>query len=195
MLIISLATASTVLTLNTFKKGDDGEPVPEVWQKIFFDVVAKILFLNVKVNRNLNKTATVSGGGGSPSLSSTPRSSSRFIKTSPVYETNGFLLTRDHLHLSNNDTDNLVLKSIDDSRPTPNPQISDQKTLRLMRILNTKLERYERLHAIQKQKEEIKNQWSQLAKVIDALLAYIFVLTSLSLLFYLVSKTPNISFY
>ena len=53
MLIISLATAGTVFTLNTFKKGEEEEPVPEYLQKIFFDFVARILFMKVKVNRNI----------------------------------------------------------------------------------------------------------------------------------------------
>lgn len=53
MLIISLATAGTVFTLNTSKKGDEEEPVPEYLQKIFFDFVAKILFIRIKVNRNI----------------------------------------------------------------------------------------------------------------------------------------------
>lgn len=54
MCIVSLAIASTVLTLNTYKKGDDGEPVPEILQKIFFQVVAKLLCIKVRINSDVN---------------------------------------------------------------------------------------------------------------------------------------------
>lgn len=53
MLIISLATAATVLSLNTYKKGDNGKPVPKLIQRIFFDIIAKFLFITIECNRNL----------------------------------------------------------------------------------------------------------------------------------------------
>lgn len=56
MMIISLATAGTVLTLNVFKKGDGDEPVPPIIQKIFFDFIAKLLFININLNRELDSS-------------------------------------------------------------------------------------------------------------------------------------------
>ena len=53
MLVISLATAGTVFTLNIYKSGDKEEPIPLIIQKIFFTIIAKILFINIKVNKNL----------------------------------------------------------------------------------------------------------------------------------------------
>jgi len=54
MLIISLATACTVLTLNLSKRGDEGDQVPKIVQFIFFDVIARVLFINVKSNIKSN---------------------------------------------------------------------------------------------------------------------------------------------
>jgi hypothetical protein len=56
MLIISLATAGTVLTLNVFKRGEGDEPVPPIIQKIFFDFIARILFINLNLNRELDSS-------------------------------------------------------------------------------------------------------------------------------------------
>ena len=56
MLIISLATAGTVFTLNIYKRGDDEEPVPRLVQKIFFNIVAKMLFIRIKVNKELDSS-------------------------------------------------------------------------------------------------------------------------------------------
>ncbi len=56
MLIISLATAGTVLTLNVFKRGEGDEPVPPIIQKIFFDYIAKVLFISISLNRDLDSS-------------------------------------------------------------------------------------------------------------------------------------------
>lgn len=56
MLIISLATAGTVLTLNIFKRGDGDEPVPEIIQTIFFNFIAKILFIKISLNNDLDSS-------------------------------------------------------------------------------------------------------------------------------------------
>jgi len=52
IIIVSLATAMTVLTLNIHHRGEHGVPVPRIIQKICFDrLLARILFLrayNVK---------------------------------------------------------------------------------------------------------------------------------------------------
>ena len=54
MMIISLAVASTVFTLNIYKRGEKGEPVPAILRKIFFDLVGKLLFVRVKINSDVN---------------------------------------------------------------------------------------------------------------------------------------------
>ena len=53
MLVTSLATAGTVFTLNIYKSGEKEVPVPLMIQKIFFDVIAKILLINIKRSKSL----------------------------------------------------------------------------------------------------------------------------------------------
>ena len=59
MFIISLATAGTVLTLNIHKKGNEGKPVSELVQKIFFGFIAKVLFININIKNRKNKSRIV----------------------------------------------------------------------------------------------------------------------------------------
>jgi cation transporter family protein len=57
MLMISLATVAAVFTINVCRKGDEEKPVPELLRKIFFDIIAKLLFVKInKDNRDLNLT-------------------------------------------------------------------------------------------------------------------------------------------
>lgn len=54
MMIISLAVMSTVLTLNVYKRGENGEPVPRWLRVIFFNLLARILFVRVKINQDVS---------------------------------------------------------------------------------------------------------------------------------------------
>lgn len=293
MFIISLATASTVLTLNTYKKGDDGEPMPEILQRIFFDIVAKILFMRVKVSRqpsilsgrrayNCSKMSFKNRDNNhnnkkkrKKSLeysieAKVERSSSAAIKKPNDKRTtnktirplcndasNGMLLKDSFsrynarsIYLFENDQSghssaaskantgekmekaSLILKASDLEHPTsmssqgPVPQYfplittpvpplplspsiafsndtcnlassscHDSGNLqRLMRNLTARLETYEKSQIEKEIKCVIKNQWTELARVVDALLGVVFVLSSLLLLIYLVLKTPNFRF-
>lgn len=70
----------------------------------------------------------------------------------------------------------------------------EPRMAKLMKNLSTKLDRYDKDLTKQKRRDEIKNQWIELAKVIDTLLGYIFVFTSIFLLIYLIVKIPNARF-
>lgn len=54
MVIISLAVMSTVLTLNVYKRGENGEPVPRWLRVIFFNLLARVLLVRVKINADVN---------------------------------------------------------------------------------------------------------------------------------------------
>jgi nicotinic acetylcholine receptor len=56
MLMISLATVAAVFTINVCRKGEEEVPVPEWLKIIFFDILAKLLFIKIKANRNLNQS-------------------------------------------------------------------------------------------------------------------------------------------
>ena len=56
MLIISLATAGTVLTLNIHNKGNGDEPVPQIIQTIFFGYFSKLLLIYTDTNPLLDNS-------------------------------------------------------------------------------------------------------------------------------------------
>lgn len=49
-----MATAGTVLTLNIFKRGENDAPVPQILQRIFFGIFARLFFINVDLNPDLD---------------------------------------------------------------------------------------------------------------------------------------------
>ena len=53
MLIISLATAGTVLTLNIYNRSNGDDSVPILVQRIFFGVIAKLLCMNVELKPDI----------------------------------------------------------------------------------------------------------------------------------------------
>lgn len=221
MLIISLATASAVLTSNTFKKGEDGEPVPEILQRIFFDIIARILFIRVKIDRRHRRQKQ----SEESVLNSRFASGKRLNKMSPTFESiNGLVVkesfskVRDSYCFGNSSISsstrgskcnmsepvNLILKPNDYGGKKNTSELSQmqksyeepqqQRMAKLMKNLSTKLDRYDKDLIKQKRRDEIKNQWIELAKVIDTLLGYIFVFTSIFLLIYLIVKIPNARF-
>lgn len=224
MLIISLATASAVLTSNTFKKGEDGEPVPEILQKIFFDIIARILFIRVKIDRSHRRQKQLDRSEESD-FNNRFASGKRLNKMSPTYESiNGLVVkesfskVRDSYCFGHNSITsstrgskcnmsepvNLILKPNDYGDKKKTSELSQmqksyeephqQRMAKLMKNLSTKLDRYDKDLTKQKRRDEIKNQWIELAKVIDTLLGYIFVFTSIFLLIYLIVKIPNARF-
>lgn len=98
---------------------------------------------------------------------------------------------------------NLILKACSVSSPKSAKMtwcqnetlISDQKKLiNMLKKLNTNLEKHDLGEIVSAYKQDLKNQWTELAKVIDALMGYSFLLTSLLMLTYLFYKTPNAKF-
>ena len=62
MFIIALATAGTVLTLNIYQMGENGKPVPDLLQKVFFKFIARVLFISVHISdkhKRLNRKITI----------------------------------------------------------------------------------------------------------------------------------------
>lgn len=53
MLIISLATAGTVLTLNIYNRSNGDDSVPILVQRIFFGFVAKLLCMDVELKPDI----------------------------------------------------------------------------------------------------------------------------------------------
>ena len=65
---------------------------------------------------------------------------------------------------------------------------------KLIKNLNENLEKNDLKDIIEDYKDEIRNQWVQLAKVIDTLFAYSFVIATLVMFALLVNQAPNVTF-
>jgi nicotinic acetylcholine receptor, invertebrate len=59
IVIVSLATAMTVLTLNIHHKGEEGEPVPRYIKLICFGFLARLLCLKIQTPKLVETEATV----------------------------------------------------------------------------------------------------------------------------------------
>lgn len=265
MLIISLATASTVFTLNIFKRGDDEEPVPNWLQKVFFDIVARILFIKLKADRSLtmsvkemlNESKKKFFSLNSPDkvncskINEIKKESVIQIASTTSNVTNSKLLLRASPFINDNNqrrkkislnSDNLSAKtlenvenninnkenqnddkfyaiasssdksnnkhglrpgsfspnifSIDHSVQDSNLNDNERKQFgSVLKSLTKNLDRTELREAITLYKLELKDQWTDLAKVVDTLFLYLFIISTLIMLTIIVSKAPNARFY
>ena len=219
MLIISLATGGMVLSIYIIKKGDLGEPVSRLVQLVFFGLIARVLLVSIKVNKNINprqREISIDQIRNSPIKSKTTESlikstsaqsillktSSSFVmrqgKRSPPknHRLENFTLQK-QLQNNNNNNDNcynifneLVLREADPNTASPAVSGEQRKLLRQMRQLNVNLERMQAREAQDDYKQEIKNQWKALAKVIDILMLYAFIFCTNCMFAYLIRQVP-----
>jgi hypothetical protein len=249
MLIISLATAGTVLSLNILKKGDQGVPVGKIVQIIFFDFFARILFIKIKFNKNLkldldeetkrklsthdsayfssikqlkpstSDSLTPSNMVGrqleikrapglnvflsASKMSKSSSSHSILLKSSLQQQQQQQHITHGKVRFQPNNRlcslDNslsgadatletgLVLRPAgDDNRLS----IEQRRLLKYMRHLNGNLERMHAKEIIDDYKQDIKNQWKALAKVIDLIMLYSFVISTIGMFVFLIAQVP-----
>jgi hypothetical protein len=209
MLVISLATAGTVLTLNIHKQGDFKRPLPNIVRKIFFDYIAKILFIKIEIREKPqtpnNKKAILSHHYERHSKAN-KEENCRFISPSSRNwqlgnETRSHHIGLNHLsripsrennysdiNLNSNVSDKRFINSFDthtiqrSSSPTTckfnacSHMVSEQKKLsKLVKALNKSLEAAEAKEAMEEYYEEIKVEWSQLAKTVDMIFSFTFI--------------------
>lgn len=74
------------------------------------------------------------------------------------------------------------------------PGFEHKNLAKLIKNLNENLEKNDLKDIIEDYKDEIRNQWVQLAKVIDTLFAYSFVIATLIMFALLVNQAPNVTF-
>lgn len=218
MLIISLATGATVITLNVHKRGDNGEPVPYVIQKIFFDFIARILCLKIKVNRKIDMNAFDAFpkykqlyqklNEKHKSLFNTNSNSKELLfdsvnLLSTVIDENKEFELKDMKKSTikvktvkterfPNLSDNIILKAspckcknLSPSLTRGNEHSSEQKKLnKILRSICNCMEIAEIKEIIQEYKQEIKCQWTELAKIIDILMGLSFIVITLSMFIY-----------
>lgn len=300
MLIISLATAGTVLTLNIYKKGDDEEPVPWLWQRIFFDIVAKLLFIKIKANRSLTKSVKeiisttkknyfnmtntdkinliserlnklneesvihISATNPVDVLSANNNPQSKLIlRASPFINENNQRRKKIQLHCETVNLSTKTLENLENNTSNANKNLdtnqNEEKFFAIasssdisnnnnnnnninnsntkqtnnyggarspgsfspinlstnefsmqesalndyerkqfgmvLKSLNRNLDKTELREALHFYKLELKEQWTNLAKVVDTLFLYLFIVSTLCMLIIIVSQAPEARFY
>jgi hypothetical protein len=257
MLIISLATAGTVLSLNILKKGDLGEPVSRIVQIIFFEFFARLLFIKIKVTKelrvemddqtkrrlsvhdsayfNLLKTFAPGIDSGPNNTATKGAETSKVVRSHNQrdVEASQRLEMEEHPTGKSNKSQSIMLrmpsnhvvsaknssrskvqfnsKHVRDSemtggggsgdefsegglllRPAEDERMSSEqrKLIKYMRHLNANLERMHAKEIVDDLKQDIKNQWKALAKVIDIIMLYSFLLSTCGMFFFLISQVP-----
>lgn len=190
MLVISLATAGTVITLHIHKQGDYRKPLPKIVKLIFFDWVAKIFFVKIQIRNRDRKRKELQALIESKSAI-LHRSMSQPLKTrahnfdlneslsrssllihKPAQNINNIYYDRNCLH-----TDYARRKCTQTSvcqmcKETLNNE--QRKLAKLIKALNKHLEESKLKEDLEEYYEEIQSEWAHLAKVIDVLFAYSF---------------------
>ncbi|VDI17641.1 neuronal acetylcholine receptor subunit alpha-10-like [Mytilus galloprovincialis] len=143
--IVSFATAMTVFTLNIHHKGARGYEVPNIFRKIFFGVVAKLLCIKLDLP---------------PEPGMVPVPQSDYYKYDDQSSENGGISTRYTGKLSTGG----------------NGESCDNQFLKVLHKVNQTIERNEVRLAEQDRRDYIRQEWQQLALVIDRMLMFIFIL-------------------
>ncbi|XP_005092237.1 acetylcholine receptor subunit beta [Aplysia californica] len=153
--IVSFATAMTVFVLNIHHKGARGREVPRIAKKIFFGVVAKIMFIHLELD---DPPASPKPGNGPRGL----RCSLDF--SSWTYDAAGL---------------NLLTLGPDNQGDVSNYKNSTEwqliSYLQEREVYQT-IEKNEMRLEDQDRRDAIKNEWQQLAMVIDRLLLFFFIM-------------------
>lgn len=299
MLVTSLATAGTVFTLNIYKSGDKEVPVPMIIQKIFFDVIAKILLINIKrskslklmmheyaikkqkqnqdvlkqsyYKKNVNKNQFQKEQDCTKKLNTNEEyiqmtsqqnghsvgdtlSNKILLKASPLImpvRTNSYKLNLSNTSLNSSINDSTLVSThskqihpmnvypfkplinsnfnhefkkfgsgkihrstkktklernftistgvsypfVNSNSNNGNKPCDEHKHLvKLIKNLSENLETKEIKGIMQESKQDIRNQWIQLAKVIDTLMFYLFFLSTCLIFYFLVQELPNAKF-
>lgn len=234
MLIISLATAENVLSLNILKRGDMGEPLSKHLQFIFFGFFARLLMINIKVNRNIRKPDSVETPSPPTMAPQPPRKHVQSVddnqfnqhhvchmpyqRTSlykmPAYDLDNQLMSKSssthsiiiktqqtggpYYTRANSQSrydlmagEDLMLRPSDINQPiSSSSSVENKRLIKLLRALNNNLEKLQMKDLQEDYKQDVKNQWKALAKVIDIIMLYIFLIVTSCLFAYLINKVP-----
>ena len=179
MLIISIATACTVITMHIYKQGSYGKPVPAIIKRIFFDFISKLFFIKLEIQNKTKKQKHLEYMIAIKKCQNShePIPNNKIIlKNSNIksLESNGLLsksfkkqITFDETNLEKGEVwDNLVKQGI----------LNEQKKIsKLMKTLNKHLDERAIKNDLDDYYEEVQSEWSQLSKIIDVLFAFIFI--------------------
>lgn len=149
--IVSFATGMTVLTLNIHHKGTRGYEVPMILKKICFGVVAKVLFIKLEVPL-----------GTKDSMPAAPVADYyRRFDTDKLPE-NGRLSPR-------------FIRKLNPSASASASETFERQFMRVLQKVYQTIERNEMRLAEQDRRDLIKQEWQQLALIIDRVLLLVFL--------------------
>lgn len=207
MLIISLATSGTIITLNIHKKGDDGIPVPCLIQKIFFDWIAFLLLIKIKADRTLTKSVNeklieLNESNKNKNNQTTDAKATKQEKLiSALFNKNNIEVTKIEFDYINSNELGLNIDIDLDEKDSlalnysPSRSISEKSFEKISYIMSKMSKENVLKHEINEYKAEIKSQWAHLAKVIDILFFYVFILATSLMIFIIGIQLPEIRFY
>ncbi|XP_045169531.1 ligand-gated ion channel 4-like [Mercenaria mercenaria] len=160
--IVSSATAMTVLTLNIHHKGARGIEVPHTVKKIFFGLIAKVLFIKL----DLPSPPPGPGLSRIPLHDHCQYESPDFEPEIPTQ--NGGLSPRFVNRLR-----------VGGATPTATDNV-EQQFLKVLKKVYQTIERNETRLQEQDRKDILKQEWQQLALVLDRLLLLVFIIVTIT---------------
>ncbi|KAK2167529.1 hypothetical protein NP493_1271g01048 [Ridgeia piscesae] len=178
MAIVSLATAMAVMTLNIHSKGHRGAEVPGIVRKVCFRVLARMLCIKVGTLK-VNTAEKV------------------FI---PASDTNSDDVDKDTFHNNLPENGGLPPTSRFSMRlglagtSSGDGAVSDnfeQQFLRVLNRINQTIEMNEIRLAEEDRRDVIKYEWQQVALVVDRVLFFVFVITTVGLTYGILIHAPN----
>ncbi|KAK3788274.1 hypothetical protein RRG08_027008 [Elysia crispata] len=161
--IVSSATGMTVFVLNIHHKGQRGREVPRLVKKIFFGIVARLMFLTLDLDDMPPDPQQGNPPKGPKGMQPLPQNDyySRF--DSDRRPENGGISPR------------FTRKFTPATPSTPNSDNTEKQFLRVLQKVYQTIEKNEMRLEDQDRRDAIKNEWQQLALVIDRLLLFLFL--------------------
>jgi hypothetical protein len=180
MLIISIATACTVITMHIYKQGSYGKPVPAIIKRIFFDFISKIFFIKLEIKNKSKKQEhleymiAIKKSQSSHELIPNNKIILKNSNIKSLIESNGLLSKSFNKQITFDET-NLEKGEVWDSLVKQGFLNEQKKISKLMKILNKHLDERAIKNDLDDYYEEVQSEWSQLSKIIDVLFAFIFI--------------------
>ncbi|KAK2167531.1 hypothetical protein NP493_1271g01026 [Ridgeia piscesae] len=210
--IVSFATAMTVMTLNVHNKGQRGAEVPNIVRKICFGVLAKILCIKMHstgsaTTEKLASKCAESGMSSYIQLRKSNNTSNMKRDNSPNRMTVLDFLPADgmdkdtfHNNLPENGglppTSRFSMRLGLAGTSSGDGAVSDnfeRQFLRVLNRINQTIEMNEIRLAEEDRRNAIKYEWQQVALVVDRMLLFVFMVTTLGVTYGIMFQAPNSS--
>ncbi|BFY98226.1 hypothetical protein BsWGS_01266 [Bradybaena similaris] len=163
MTIVSFATAMTVFVLNIHHKGTRGRQVPRFMKRIFFGIVAKVFFITLELGEDWSPSAKQS-------------QTSKGVKGMQPVPQNDYYARYDFdKHPENGGISPRFARKFTPNPSSPSGDNTERQFLRVLQKVYQTIEKNEMRLEDQDRKDAIKNEWQQLALVIDRLLLFLFI--------------------